>query len=300
MEDFISLFIIMAVIGVLEIATVIFSVLFMHFSAKHRNHKLSLGWYICGVIFGFWTLIVFLVKRTDFPGPEIKVCYQCSDKFPETFQVCPKCLIGLPEINPEEKKKEQKLSRIFGISVIITYVLSFIAGIALGAVVSLSDFAGLDLFETEFRISVDGVYYDKMGNSYEDENSVVLYDEDGNTYIYTVETKKEDGFEYEEVYYVRNDGQKYFYYDCYVTEEGWFYCDKGGILEMYEIDTSTMTEEELDAYYNELMEGDDTEYRYYDYPYTDAEGNIYFDAYEASWNEKGELITAENDVSLVK
>ena len=61
-----------------------------------------------------------------------------------------------------------------------------------------------------------------------------------------------------------------------------------------------MTQEELDEYYNDYIASYDEGYRYYNYPYVDAEGNIYFCAYEASWNEKGELITAENDISAVK
>lgn len=278
-----------------EVLCIVFSVLFMHFSAKHRNGKLSLGWYICGVLFSFCTVIAFLIKRKAFPGPETKVCYQCSDRFPESFRMCPKCLIDLPEINSGEKEKFGRLSKFFGIGIIVTYLAAVIVGIFMGNAVqkSIEEYSDVD-----YRIAVDGVFYDKMGNSYEDENSVLLYDEAGNIYTYTVETVNENGFEYEESFYVRSDGQKYFYYDCYVTDEGWFFCDKAGELELKDTDTGSMTEEELDEYYNSLIEDNEEEYRYYDYPYTDTDGNIYYDAYEASWNEKGELITAENDVSV--
>lgn len=277
-----------------EVLCIVFSVLFMHFSAKHRNGKLSLGWYICGVLFSFCTVIAFLIKRKAFPGPETKVCYQCSDRFPESFRMCPKCLIDLPEINSGEKEKFGRLSKFFGIGIIVTYLAAVIVGIFMGNAVqkSIEEYSDVD-----YRIAVDGVFYDKMGNSYEDENSVLLYDEAGNIYTYTVETVNENGFEYEESFYVRSDGQKYFYYDCYVTDEGWFFCDKAGELELKDTDTGSMTEEELDEYYNSLIEDNEEEYRYYNHPYTDADGNIYYDAYEASWSEKGELITAENDVS---
>ena len=36
-------------------------------------------------------------------------------------------------------------------------------------------------------------------------------------------------------------------------------------------------------------------YKYYNDYYVDEEDNKYYWAEEASWNEKGELITAEND-----
>ncbi len=299
MEIMLIFVILFSLIGVMEIAFVTFSLLFMHYSAKYRNQTLSPVWYICGVIFGLWTLIVFLIKREDFPGPDAKVCSQCSNTFPETFQACPQCLTDLPENDIEEKNKQKKKSRIFGALLIVVLVLSVILGIASGVIVSksmLEDMGDFEYGDFDYRISVDGGFYDKKGIFYEDENSVVFYDEDGRTYTYLAEPfMDEDELSYEE-YYVRDDGQKYFLYDCYVTEDGWFYCDKAMLLEPYDIDTSTMTQEELDAYYNELLEDNGDEYRYYDYPYVDAGGNIYYSAYEASWNADGELITAENDV----
>ena len=171
-------------------------------------------------------------------------------------------------------------------------------GIVVGAIASKSIIDDLDTIDIDNRILVNGVFYDKMGNSYDDDENVLLYDQEGRTYTYTVEEyvdEEDDYFTYEEYYYVRDDGKKYLFYDCYVTDEGWFYCDKALALELYTPDTSTMTEEELDKYYDELLEQETAEYKYYDYPYTDEHGNIYYCAYEASWNENGELITAAND-----
>ncbi len=303
MEDFVSLAGFLPAIGVLEVLIIVFSMLFMHFSAKHRNYQLSLGWYICGVVFGFWTLLIFLIKRKDFPGPKTKVCYQCGRKFPDSFQMCSNCLIDLPVINAEEKNKEKKLSKIFGVSVIVTLISTLITGIVFGATVAKDFDELLDMID---RIEVNGVFYDKKGNSYEDDKDVLLYDEEGRVYTYTeVEITDEadeagELFTYTDYYYVRDDGEKYSAYDCYVTEDGWFYCDKGGFLEPFEEDTSSMNEEELDAYYQEQLEKSSSEYRYYNYPYTDKEGNIYYNGTEASWNEKGELITAENDVDITE
>lgn len=285
------------VIAILEVLCIAFSILFMHYSAQYRNQKLSLGWYICGVLFGLWTVIIFLIKRKDFPGPKTKVCYQCSRKFPDSFQMCSNCLIDLPDINTEEKEKQRKLGRGFGIALIVTYVVALIVGIIMG-VATFSSFD--DLLDLTDRIAVNGVFYDKKGNSYEDENDVLLYDEDGRVYTYTeveITDEEDELLSYTDYYYVRDDGKKYSAYDCYVTEDGWFYCDMAYSLEMYYPDTESMNEEELDSYYQESLEASEGEYRYYDYKYTDKDGNIYYKAYEASWNEKGELITAENDVS---
>ena len=282
------------IVCVAEIITVVFSCLFMHYSAKYRNQNLSVGWYICGILFGIWTLFVFLIKRKDFPGPETKKCVQCERSFTETFEECPYCNVGLPVIDAEEKEKQKKLSKIFGAGIIISFVAAvvFLVLFCIAADYDLTN----GLF-TESRIAVNGVFYDKMGNSYEKGSDVLLYDEEGHVYTYTAfEVADENSFTYNEYYYVRDDGKKYSEFDCYVTQDGWFYCDKAGALEFYYVDTSTMTEEELNDYYEDMMEEETAEYWYYDNPYTDAAGNIYFAAYEASWNEKGELITAENNV----
>ncbi len=289
------------VIGVLEVLSVAFSILFMHYNAKFLNKQLSLGWYICGVVFGLWTLIVFLIKRKDFPGASVKVCQQCEDKFPESFSMCPKCLIDLPVIDAEAKKKEKKLSKLFGILIIFTYIAALVTGIFMGKVFSEKILEStFDDLWLDNRISVDGVFYDKMGNSYENWEDVLLYDEKGRTYTYSVEEQEsdeEDIYLFSESFYVRDDGEKYFAYDCYVTEAGWFYCDKAGIIELYSTDTDSMNEEELDEYYEGLVDSADEEYKYYDYPYSDKAGNIYYCADEASWNQNGELITAKNDIS---
>lgn len=284
-------------VSLLQIAAAVFISLFMYYSAKHRNKTLSAGWYICGFLFGFWTLIVFLIKRKDFPGPEVKTCFHCGCVYPSETEECLNCHVILPQINEETKKKEHKLSKIFCTASVISYVAVFVLVSIAGITMTKNILDGVFGELGSNKISVEGVFYDKKGNSYEDENEVLFYDEAGHVYTYTViEEVDDDMFAYEEYYYVREDGQKYDAFDCYVTEDGWFYCDKAGMLEYYILDTSTMSEDELDKYYEQQMEDEFEEYRYYDYPYMDADGNIYYDAIEASWNEKGELIVAENDV----
>ena len=95
----------LAISGIIEIFCTASLLLFMHFSAKYRNYKLSLGWYIAGFLFPLITVFVFLSKRKKFPGPKMKVCPICGDKYPEVYQVCGRCLIELPENQQEEKKK---------------------------------------------------------------------------------------------------------------------------------------------------------------------------------------------------
>lgn len=281
------------VLNLLNILAIIFGLLFMHYSAKHRNHKLSTAWYVCGVIFGLWTVLVFLFKRKDFPGDKVKVCDQCGARYPQNFKVCSNCVIDLPENDSEIKKKQKNLSRIFGIAIIASEIIAVIIfGIFIGSAVD-----EIMNYEEQYRISVDGVFYDKKGNAYEDESSVLLYGEDGKVYTLIAEQSDVDVLS-ENYFYVSDTGEKYYELDCYVTADGWFYCDKGGLLELYSEDTDTMTEEELDEYYENYINGFDDEYRYYDYPYVDADGNFYYCAYEASWDEKGELIIAENDPSL--
>lgn len=91
MEGILDLMIFAPVMSILQLLSIIFALLFMHYSAQYRNQKLSVGWYICGFLFGLWTVLVFLIKRKDFPGPDKKVCYQCGDKYPDSFQMCSRC-----------------------------------------------------------------------------------------------------------------------------------------------------------------------------------------------------------------
>ncbi len=306
MEELFDLVMIISpILTILDLAGIAFTILYMHFAAKYRNHELSPAWYVCGVFFGFITLMVFLVKKKNFTAPDTKMCVNCGFRFPESYNVCTNCGIELPPIDVEEKEKTRKYSKGFGIAVIIIYIISGLAGVGLGVATTIAVFDEveyllddeLSFYDASDRIDVGGVYYDKKGNTYANAEDVLLYDEQGHVYTYVTEEKYNEAYEaytYDE-FYVRDDGQKYFAYDCYVTSDGWFYCDKAGLLEIYSVDTSTMTEEELDAYYDSLIDSDNVEYKYYDYPYVDADGAFYYCAYEASWNTQGQLITAEND-----
>lgn len=315
MEELLGLSVIIApLVALLNIASIIFSILFMHYSAKHRNQPLTTSWYVCGVLFGFITLLVFLVKRSKFPGPDTRVCPQCGEKYIDESQFCVKCSAPLPVLDKEQKAKEHKYAKGFAIAVVVTYVLACILGAFVGAMTSkaiieelnaegvlsgessfMSDLA--DLLATDgdadegtyslstYKIAVDGLYYDKNGNSYGQEGAVPMYTQDGRVFTLSLEEvlDEEDQSYYYANMYVCEDGSMYHELDCYVDEDGWF---------RYDVKDS--------LYYGEITDDEvsDTpvEYAYYAFPYTDDEGKRYYSAYEASWNSEGKLIVSAEDI----
>lgn len=266
----------------LNIVTIVFTLLYMHNYAKYRNKKLSAVWYIFGVISPLITVIVFKIKSKRFPAPETKICPQCENEYPEVFTVCNRCLLELPEHDSTKKEKQKKLSKIFAVLFAVAYIISIFC-----SVMMLVDFAkdivgsgGLEEFfayltsETT-RIGFtdengNTVYYDKMGNSYEDPMQVPVYSKDGTAYIY------EESLDYD-IYFVSEDGDKIDSWYCYVDEDGWLYVDEGDSL-LYG---------DNDAVFDD--------YKYYDFYLIDENQRKYYMAEEASWDSEGNLITADND-----
>lgn len=82
MEATAKIMMIYAISVLLNILVIIFGELFMHYSSRYRNHKLSVAWYVCGVIFGVWTVIAFIFMRKNLPGPNVKACEQCGARYP--------------------------------------------------------------------------------------------------------------------------------------------------------------------------------------------------------------------------
>ena len=131
----------------------------------------------------------------------MKVCPFCGDKFPDVYQVCGRCLIELPENKEEEKKKENKLAKIFGSVFTATFSVGAVVTVVALVMAAMYVFERIDgmetyLFDESNRISCtaeDGsrVYYDKMGNAYEDGFDVPLYGKDGEVYTYLA--VREDG-----------------------------------------------------------------------------------------------------------
>ncbi len=296
---------------------------YMHYTAKHKNQKLGFGWYICGYFFTLITAIVFIKKSKRFPGPDMKVCPACGDKYPKVYEVCGRCLAPLPEISEEENNKNQKISKVTGIAFWVSYVMATVVSIICMVMLASTLFdtveGVLNSFE-ENRIGIvsdsgDTVYYDKKGNTYEKPEDVVIYGKNGMEYRYTVETITDQGYEFEDVFFIDENGKKYDYYNCYVNKNGWFVYDED---EEFDIPEEYYSDEDDPFYYDEesdkYFNPDGTEistdevikyyseealnYKYYDTPYCDEDGNIYYWAAEASWNEKGELITAKNDPTV--
>ena len=319
----------MLISGIMDLLCSVTLILFIHFSAKHRNYKLSLGWYIAGFLFPLITAFVFLSKRKKFPGENMKVCPFCGDKFPDVYQVCGRCLIDLPENKEEEKKKEKLIAKISGwaFSVIFTVgAVITVAALIMTAMYIFERAEGLNdyLLDDSNRISCvaeDGsrVYYDKMGNTYENGYDVPVYGKDGEVYTYKTD-EESDEYGYYNSYYVTEDGKEYDSYYCYVDVDGYFFYDEDDALiypdylwedeygETEEIDEDAVAQALLDNMPETFTETVDfifdeifgmMEYRYYETYYVDGEDNIYYWAEEASWNEKGELITAENDPNPV-
>lgn len=315
----------MIISSVLDVLCAASLLLFMHFSAKHRNYKLSFGWYLAGFFFPLITALVFLSKRKKFPGANMKVCPFCGDKFPDVYQVCGRCLIELPENKEEEKKKENKLAKIFGSVFTATFSVGAVVTVVALVMAAMYVFERIDgmetyLFDESNRIpcvAEDGsrVYYDKMGNAYEDGFDVPLYGKDGEVYTY-LENGTADEYGYYDSYYVDENGDCYDTYFCYVNEDGYFFYDEDETLiypdylwedetvETEEFDEDAVAQalldnmpetftEIIDFFFDEVFGA--IEYRYYEDYYVDENDNRYYWSEEASWNEKGELITAEND-----
>ena len=109
------------IISVLNVLTVVFLMLYMNYTAKYKNHDLSVSWYILGFFFSLPTAIAFAVKSKKFRHENTKVCPQCGDKYPETFTMCSRCLISLPELDDPDRMKKKKLGKVFGVLFWIRY-----------------------------------------------------------------------------------------------------------------------------------------------------------------------------------
>ena len=285
------------IISVLNVLAIVSVILYMHYTAKYKNHDLSVAWYILGVFLPLPVAIAFAIKSKKFRHENTKVCSQCGDKYPETFTMCSRCLIDLPELNDPKRIKKKKLGRLFGVIFALVTVASVATlGYLIATVYDLSmDWIGT--LETSHRIGItdengETVYYDKMGNTYTDPYAVVLYGKNGEVYNYTTvgeAGEDDDAFYFESQVYVDQDGNEYDPYNCYVGEDGYFFYDENYEIIWDDSEYDYDAEEDVEDWF------EDNNYRYYQDRYTDDDGNFYYYAEEVSWNEKGEIITAEND-----
>jgi hypothetical protein len=290
------------IISALNILSVVFVILYMHYTAKYKNQDLSVAWYIFGFFFDVPTAIVFAVKSKKFRHENTKVCSQCGDKYPETFSMCSRCLIDLPELDDQNRMKKKKLGKIF---CILFWVVSVISVVVIGMLMATVVDQTIDLLDESFsshRIGFtdengETVYYDKEGNTYTDPNAVLIYGKNGEVYTYTTiedADEGEDAFYFENTVYIDEEGNEYDPYLCYVDEDGYFFYDENYEIVWDDSDYDYEADDEFEVDFEELLTQDDT-YRYYQDRYTDNQGKLYYYADEVSWNENGEIIIAEND-----
>lgn len=290
------------IISVLNVLTLIFLILYMNYTAKYKNHDLSVAWYILGIFFPLPVAIAFAVKSKKFRHENTKVCSQCGDKFPETFTMCSRCLIDLPELDDPQRMKKKKLGKIFGVLFwVVTVIFVVVIGILVATVVDQT-LGMIDGLDSSYRIGItdengETIYYDREGNTYTDPYAVLIYGKNGEVYTYTTITDDgtdEDAFYFENTVYVDEEGNEYDPYNCYVDADGYFFYDENYEIVWDDSDYDYEAEEDFEIDLDDLL-AEDENYRYYQDRYTDGDGNIYYYADEVSWNEKGEIITAEND-----
>ena len=290
------------IISVLNVLTLVFVVLYMNYTAKYKNHDLSVAWYILAFFFPVPVAIAFAVKSKKFRHENTKVCSQCGDKYPETFSMCSRCLIDLPELDDPKRMKKKKLGKIF---CILFWVVSAISVVVIGILVATVVGQTVDLLDESFssyRIGFtdengETVYYDKEGNTYTDPYAVLIYGKDGEVYTYTTiedTGEGEDAFYFENTVYIDEEGNEYDPYLCYVDEDGYFYYDENYEIVWDDSDYDYEAEEDVEIDFDDLLE-EDKNYRYYQDRYIDEDGKLYYYADEVSWNEKGEIITKKND-----
>ena len=287
------------IISVLQILSFVFVILYMNYTAKYKNHDLSVAWYILAVFFPVPVAIAFALKSKKFRHENTKVCSQCGDKYPETFTMCSRCLIELPELDDPKRMKKKKLGKIFCGAFWVVTVATVVTFVLLFTTIIEETMSMVGEFDSSSRISITTVagetlYFDREGEVYQTSDEVPLYGRDGEVYSRTLKEVEDEVFggTYKTAFYVDSKGNEYDPYNCYVDEEGYFFFDEDFEIVWDDSDYDYEAEEDIENLDDWF---DEDNYRYYDEVYVDGEGNIYYYADEASWNEKGELITAEND-----
>ncbi len=284
---------IITLMQVFFIVSRVFAVLYIVFVCKHYNENINVGLCVLAVFFPLISVIVQLSRKKHMQGEGLKVCRQCGEKLPPNYQVCPRCMAPLEQYDEAKAKKSKTLSHVmlavFSVSkaTVIISMIVFLASISGLVFTTLAETVD---FQQRVSITVDGeeVYFDKKGKSYDDPDDVVLYAKDGTKYVYDDDTGC----------YVNKNTDEYDGLLCYVDRDGWFYYDAEDTLSYVEPDMDrsaifNLGEDEL-----KNMKVSDLVSRILDLGRTetwcDEDGNEYYSAFSASWNEKGELIWQEN------
>lgn len=288
---FSTVFAMITLAQVFAIVAKVFAVLYIVFSCRHYNENINAGLCVLAVFFPLIAVIVQLSRKKHFQGEGMKVCRQCGEKLPPSFEVCPRCLAPLEPYDEAKAKKNKTLSdvmlAVFSVGKVLVVVFAIVIGCAfLKAGSELADSVNL---ATPKRISVtvDGkeVYFDKYGNSYDDADDVVLYSKDGTKYVYDDECFS----------FVSDKNEEYESIFCFVDSDGWFYYDAEDTLNYKTPEDvvadyyaqSDILDVGLDELLSRLFSSSDLGVEY------DDSGKLYYAAMTASWNEKGELITEQ-------
>lgn len=291
---------------VVDIVTRIAALLFICFSTNYRNGKHKPLYYILALISPLIGVLVFAVKRKEMNGAGMKKCPACGRLFPPEFAYCHVCNV---ELAPFDARKSRMQKNLAIVSVAVLAV-AFAASIALSvfSVIAVFDDIFGD-FESYSRIAIEDengnkVYYDRNADSYDKEDEVAFFTKDGKKYVYSEAINRLSCAE---------NGKTMDYYSAYIDMDGYLIEDKSD--EIYfnpEYGTDYSDEETEKSDFDSFLEkvnGDDVEaevedalyweifnHPYYENPYSDDDGNLYFDASVASWNSEGKLIKSESDI----
>lgn len=231
---------------------------YMKFCAAYKGKKLSSLWYICSVISPFIAGFAFYLYSKKIWGTD-----------------------------NEQEKKDEKTERKAKVLEIGFWVLRVVSTcIVILNTLSLA-FDVIDMFEEKalsqigFESESEVVYYDKNTNEYSDADSVLLYDRQGNNYV-RVAVQTPENKNKVEIFFVGTNEEKYPIDNCFVDEDGYFVYDE-----------ESSVPKDIITRIKYIFGGS-----YYDYPYTDTEGEKLYYAKSASYDKKGELILEHNDPTL--
>lgn len=227
-------------------------VLMIFFSSKYRSGFPKAGWYIFALFFPTLAGVVFIIKRKEMGAPDMKACPVCKSKYPKDFTYCHKCNIELDEYNPKKKQAQKVFALLFAVLFIASTLTTTIidAGVLIDEI-----FSGEELDGEEPGIAVDGVYYDRNGNSYLSFYEVPLYTKDGECFIYSNATER---------YESKSDSLAV--HECVIDKNGY---------------VAEKAADELEYFPDE---SDDFEH------YEDKDKNRYYPVTLIGWNEKGQVL----------
>ena len=261
------------VIIVMDIAFRILIAFSINADCKARDLKSTTAFSVLAFFFPVIVGIVYAFARNSAQkNNHPKLCTNCNMTVNEAEFACPKC--GNTNLSvwadPNAPKLKKKSINLFIIAIVI-YVVAIIFTTVFTVKVMIDVAENPQEFEDSIYGLIDEfeqyealgdyddniVFYDKLGNQYDDWDDVVYYDKDGNKYILAVDDDSYLGF-----FVNIETKEKYPSENCFVDEEGNF-------VYFENPDALTMNDDYIS--------------------YTDAEGKIYYDASNAVWDADGNL-----------